>query len=68
MIIVCPYCQPDNMGNHQSHCPMVQEVRTDPPKGYGYIYAPKGWECPKCGRVYSPSCLECYVCNNKTIS
>ena len=22
------------------------------------------WICPKCGRVYSPSWPECYVCNN----
>lgn len=22
----------------------------------------KGWECPKCGRVYAPSVTECYLC------
>lgn len=25
----------------------------------------KGWECPKCGRVYSPSTLMCYYCGNE---
>jgi len=24
----------------------------------------KGWECPKCGRVYSPSTFMCYCCGN----
>ena len=23
----------------------------------------KGWECPKCGRVYAPRKDECYSCN-----
>lgn len=23
----------------------------------------KGWECPKCGRVYSPACMEWFACN-----
>ena len=25
---------------------------------------PKGWECPKCGRIYAPACMECFTCNN----
>lgn len=24
----------------------------------------KGWECPKCGRVYAPTCMECSKCNS----
>lgn len=28
----------------------------------------KGWECPRCGRVYSPSTTECYHCNNRHLS
>jgi hypothetical protein len=26
---------------------------------------PKGWECPKCGRVYAPFVSECQTCNVK---
>lgn len=22
-----------------------------------------GWICPKCGRVYAPSCQQCLFCN-----
>jgi hypothetical protein len=28
----------------------------------------KGWECPKCGNVYSPIWFECQKCNKKTAS
>lgn len=24
---------------------------------------PMGWECPKCGKVYSPNTKECFDCN-----
>ena len=24
--------------------------------------SPQGWECPKCGRVYSPSTSMCFTC------
>lgn len=27
-------------------------------------YAPQGWQCPVCGRVYSPSTTMCFYCNN----
>lgn len=30
-------------------------------------YKSIGWECPKCGRCYSPTMSECYVCNNQII-
>lgn len=29
---------------------------------------PKGWECPKCGRVYSPSTPMCLYCGGTTIT
>lgn len=27
-----------------------------------YDFAPRGWICPKCGRVYSPSTPTCFNC------
>lgn len=24
---------------------------------------PKGWECPRCSRVYAPTAMECWSCN-----
>lgn len=27
-----------------------------------FPYAPQGWVCPKCGRVYSPNTFMCYYC------
>lgn len=24
----------------------------------------KGWECPKCGRIYAPYVPECHSCNH----
>ena len=27
-----------------------------------YDFAPRGWVCPKCGRVYSPNTFMCYYC------
>ena len=29
-------------------------------------FAPQGWVCPKCGRVYAPSTPMCWYCGNKT--
>ncbi len=35
-----------------------------PPNDY---FAPRGWVCPKCGRVYNPNTSMCYFCcNNDT--
>lgn len=29
-----------------------------------YDFTPKGWECPKCGKVYSPYQYECTKCGH----
>ena len=26
-------------------------------------WVPQGWQCPQCGRIYSPSVTECEYCN-----
>lgn len=31
-------------------------------------FAWQGWECPKCGRVYSPSTSMCMYCGNESVS
>ena len=31
-------------------------------------YIPKGWQCPVCKRVYSPSTFECFYCGRGTIT
>ena len=28
----------------------------------------QGWECPKCGCVYSPSIAKCFTCRPQTIT
>lgn len=33
-----------------------------------YNFAQQGWECPKCGAVYSPSTPMCFNCTGKTDS
>ena len=30
-------------------------------------FAPKGWVCPKCGRVYAPSTPMCWYCGEEEI-
>jgi hypothetical protein len=33
-----------------------------------FNFAPQGWECPKCKRVYSPTTMMCLYCPPKTTS
>lgn len=47
---------------------MSQMNATSPMGDYQYTFTPKGWECPKCGRVYSPSTIMCFYCGNQTIT
>lgn len=54
----------DNNGNanrtslSQQHTPCAD-------RAIDRMFAQKGWVCPKCGRVYSPSTQECFYCNNQ---
>ena len=32
------------------------------PNCYGYV-TPKGWECPRCHKIWSPTTPACYACN-----
>lgn len=48
-----------------------QSKQEDPkPKPLATMIGPlrphKGWQCPKCDYVYSPSTSECYRCNDET--
>lgn len=29
-----------------------------------HCWAPQGWQCPVCGRVYSPTTPMCFYCGN----
>ena len=31
-------------------------------------FAPQGWQCPVCRRVYSPSTTMCYYCGGQSVS
>jgi len=33
---------------------------------YEYNWAPQGWQCPVCRRVYSPTIPWCFYCGNET--
>ena len=32
------------------------------------MFAPQGWQCPICGRVYSPSTTMCLFCGRSDIT
>lgn len=35
---------------------------------YDFSYAPQGWQCPVCKRVYSPSTLMCMYCGGDKVN
>jgi len=54
----CQYCKPVIVPNQWT------PANPDPTNLFP-VSSPKGWECPKCTRVYAPSCAECLHCNSK---
>jgi len=32
------------------------------------LFNNQGWTCPKCGKVFSPSIIECIYCNRITVT
>lgn len=32
-----------------------------------FNFAHQGWECPKCGKVYSPTVQLCFSCGNDNV-
>ena len=35
----------------------------DPPNWNNNWFTQQGWQCPNCGRIYSPNTMECLHCN-----
>lgn len=35
---------------------------------YDFNFAPQGWQCPVCKRVYAPSTPWCYFCGGSTVT
>ena len=35
---------------------------------YDFSFAPQGWQCPICKRVYSPTYPWCIFCGNETVT
>ena len=35
---------------------------------YGEIFAPQGWQCPVCKRVYSPTTPMCFYCGTGEVT
>ncbi len=56
----CAYCELDTAGQHQAGCPARIPLGDASP-------TPKGWECPKCGRVMAPWVSTCFSCPAKTV-
>lgn len=55
----CEECSNSSSGRCYNH--QLRNTVVYPPLPEITLTA-KGWECPKCGRVYSPSTAMCYFC------
>ena len=55
---ICSYCGKFVWGGEFHLCPFYPKTNW----GSGQP-DDKGWECPKCGSVYSPTVHECWRCN-----
>jgi hypothetical protein len=62
MLTHCCYCSLDTAGMHRPGCPNAPTLDADLTVFPWPVTAPQGWECPKCGRVYSPSFPMCTYC------
>lgn len=63
-MVTCPHCGTNYPLGSLHSCPTY--VPTYQPNyyiQYPPTYAPQGWTCPKCGRVWSPSTDGCSPCN-----
>lgn len=67
---ICPKCGV-KVGTNQYHSCYYQPVKPSYPSTPLISPPPpssaRGWECPKCGRVYSPSWYICSHCNNEKL-
>ena len=59
MIVECPDCNNSTSKRCAKHTPQV--TATNFSFG-GFSLMSRGWECPKCGRVFSPTTSMCFYC------
>jgi hypothetical protein len=50
----CIYCEPSTAG-HEAHCPLNRNTYPWMPTDTLMNDTPRGWMCPMCHRVWSPS-------------
>lgn len=57
----CPICETDmSLNAHKPECP-YKDLDTD--KMNLLLVFSRGWECPRCHRIYGPLTQECSHCN-----
>jgi hypothetical protein len=64
----CYTCQDVASGTGTGKWPQDWESRYMWPPTQPKISAQRGWECPKCGHVYSPAVAMCLTCPGKVES